>query len=137
MPGCQSGNCVSSQPESQLDSKRLSAAEIFAAVLENAREELDRNSRALAFSGVMGGLTMGLTGLAVASLRAGLGTGPWQDLAAFMAYPIGFIAVIVGRAQLFTENTLYPIVLVLDERNARHVRNTVRLWLVVFFSNLL
>jgi formate-nitrite transporter family protein len=49
-------------------------------------------------------------------------------------YPIGFVAVIIGRAQLFTENTLYPVVLVLDER--RHVRRTLRLWAVVYVSNI-
>ena len=52
----------------------------------------------------------------------------------YLLYPIGFIAVIIGRAQLFTENTLYPVVLVLDER--KHVRRTLRLWGVVFTSNI-
>ena len=33
-----------------------------------------------------------------------------------MFYPIGFIVVILGRAQLFTENTLYPVALVLAEK---------------------
>jgi formate/nitrite transporter len=39
--------------------------------------------------------------------------GAWEELVSFLVYPIGFIAVIIGRAQLFTENTLYPVVLVL------------------------
>jgi formate/nitrite transporter FocA (FNT family) len=117
-------------------SKRRSAGEIFAAAVENAREELDRSSRALAFSGVVGGLTMGLTGLAVASVEALIGTGGWADVAGFLFYPIGFIAVIIGRGQLFTENTLYPVILLLDERRARDARNTARLWAVVFVSNV-
>ena len=45
-----------------------------------------------------------------------------------------FIAVIIGRQQLFTENTLYPVVLVLDER--KHFLTTLRLWIVVFSSNI-
>jgi formate/nitrite transporter FocA (FNT family) len=49
-------------------------------------------------------------------------------------YPIGFVAAIVGRAQLFTENTLYPLTLVLDER--RHLAATLRLWAVVLATNL-
>jgi len=49
-------------------------------------------------------------------------------------YPAGFIAVIIGRSQLFTENTLYPVVLVLDER--RHWLATLRLWGVVFTANI-
>jgi formate/nitrite transporter FocA (FNT family) len=77
---------------------------------------------------------MGLTALAVASARALAGPGAGQQIAPYLLYPIGFVAVIIGRAQLFTENTLYPVVLVLDER--RHLLRTLRLWGVVFSSNL-
>ncbi len=116
------------------ETRRLTATEIFQAAIENARDELRRSNQKLAFSGVAGGLTMGLTGLGVASIRALLGRGAGQQIAPYLIYPIGFIAVIIGRAQLFTENTLYPVVLVLDER--RHVARTLRLWSIVFASNI-
>jgi formate/nitrite transporter FocA (FNT family) len=60
-------------------------------------------------------------------------------LASFLLYPIGFIVVIIGRAQLFTENTLYPVVLVLDEprRLRPNLFNMLRLWAVVFIANVL
>jgi len=77
---------------------------------------------------------MGITGLGVASVKAFIGPGGWQDAAAYLMYPIGFIAVIIGRAQLFTENTLYPVVLVLDER--RYYARLLRLWAVVFLANI-
>jgi formate-nitrite transporter family protein len=118
--------------ESTPETRRLTAAEIFKAAIESAREELRRSNQKLAFSGVAGGLTMGLTALAVASVRALAGHG---EIGPYLVYPIGFIAVIIGRAQLFTENTLYPVVLVLDER--RHIAKTLRLWGVVFASNVL
>ncbi|MGB2604617.1 MAG: formate/nitrite transporter family protein [Candidatus Sulfotelmatobacter sp.] len=121
--------------ETAPDTRRLTAAEIFQAAIENARDELRRSSQKLAFSGVAGGLTMGLTGLGVASIRALLGPGASQQVAPYLLYPIGFIAVIIGRAQLFTENTLYPVVLVLDER--RHLMRTLRLWGVVYTANIL
>jgi formate/nitrite transporter FocA (FNT family) len=116
------------------ETRRLTAAEIFQATVENARDELRRSSQKLAFSGVAGGLTMGLTGLGVASMRALLGPGAGHEIAPYLLYPIGFVAVIIGRAQLFTENTLFPVVLVLDER--RHLLQTLRLWSVVFASNV-
>jgi len=56
-----------------------------------------------------------------------------QHIAPYLLYPIGFIAVIIGRAQLFTENTLYPVVLVLDER--RHVVETIALMGSSFFAS--
>jgi formate-nitrite transporter family protein len=117
-----------------VETRRLTAPEIFDAAQENAREELKRSARKLAFSGLAGGITLGLTGLGVAAIRASIGAGPWQEFVSYLIYPIGFIAVIIGRAQLFTENTLYPVVLVLDER--RHLLATLRLWGIVFASNI-
>ncbi len=116
------------------ETRRLTAHEILQAALDNARNELGRSISKLGFAGVAGGITMGLTGLGVASIRASLGEGGWQELIAYLVYPIGFIAVIIGRAQLFTENTLYPVVLVLDER--RHLLKMLRLWAVVFAANI-
>lgn len=121
--------------ETAVDTQRLTAHEIFDAATENARSELRRSWRSLAVSGFAAGITLGLTGIGVASMRALVGDGGWQQLVSYLIYPVGFIAVIIGRQQLFTENTLYPVVLVLDER--RHLVETLRLWAVVFVSNVL
>jgi formate-nitrite transporter family protein len=77
---------------------------------------------------------MGLTGLAVAVARGTLAAHPAAHFISMLLYPLGFIAVVIGRAQLFTENTLYPVVLVLSER--RHLLRTLRLWGIVFLSNV-
>jgi formate/nitrite transporter FocA (FNT family) len=118
-----------------IDSTRRNAHEIYEKAKENARDELDRSSHALAFSGVAGGFMLGLTALGVGTSRAILGPGPASEFISMLFYPIGFIAVIIGRFQLFTENTLYPVVLVLSER--RHVLETLRLWAIVFLTNIL
>jgi formate-nitrite transporter family protein len=117
-----------------IDSSRMTAHEILEEAAENARRELSRPSRALAFSGLAGGLTMGLTPLAVAAIQTSLPPSPSSALISYLFYPIGFIAVIIGRAQLFTENTLYPVVLVLSDR--QHFRNMLRLWGIVFAANV-
>jgi formate/nitrite transporter FocA (FNT family) len=123
---------VQAEPER---STRRSALEIYEKVKDNARSELDRSPHALAFSGAAGGFAMGLTALAVASTRAVLGDSPAAEFASLLFYPAGFVAVIIGRFQLFTENTLYPVVLVLTER--RHLWETLRLWGVVLFFNII
>src|SRR3954469_20511568 len=123
-----------SQEQAAPESRRLTAHEIFESATENARSELKRPLLGLTFSGLAGGITLGLTGIAVASVRATLGDGGWQELAAYLIYPLGFVAVIIGRQQLFTENTLYPVLLVLEHK--RHVKDTLRLWSVVFAANL-
>jgi formate-nitrite transporter family protein len=116
------------------ESTRRNAEQILEQVLDNARDELARPVIALLFSGFAGGLSMGLTGLAVALAISYLGDGPVQQFISFCFYPIGFIVVVIGRAQLFTENTLFPVVLVLDERG--HALKTLRLWVAVFVSNV-
>jgi formate/nitrite transporter FocA (FNT family) len=113
---------------------RLTAAEIYRVALRTGEDELKRSSAGLALSGLAAGLGMGLTGLGSATILAVTSDGASGHLLASLLYPLGFIVVIVGRAQLFTENTLFPVIVVLDRR--RHVRNTLRLWALVFSANV-
>ncbi len=132
----QPANGQTAQPSATTEqSLRRTAREIFQHVEDNAHEELRRSPHALAFSGFAGGVSMGLTGLGVASAMAALSDVPTREFLAYLIYPIGFIAVIIGRAQLFTENTLYPVALILSER--RHFVDTLRLWSLVFTFNVL
>jgi formate/nitrite transporter FocA (FNT family) len=96
---------------------------------------LDRAALGLFISGLAGGITMGLTALSTSIVIAQLGQSSVSKFIADLLYPIGFIAVILGRAQLFTENTLYPVALMLAER--RHAWRTLRLWAIVLPSNVL
>jgi formate/nitrite transporter FocA (FNT family) len=118
------------------DGTRMTAAQIFAVASQTGEDELKRSSAGLALSGLAAGLGMGLTGLGSATIQLATGgQGSHAHLLASLLYPLGFIVVILGRAQLFTENTLFPVILVLDRR--RHVRNTLRLWAVVFVANVI
>ncbi|HUZ96104.1 MAG TPA: formate/nitrite transporter family protein [Edaphobacter sp.] len=126
--------------EAQKNLERPSAQDIYEQVANNARQELGRSSVALAISGLAGGIFMGLSGLgnaiAIALLTAP-GTEPTNTtlFIAKMFYPLGFIVVILGRSQLFTENTLYPVALVLSEK--KHLWKTLRLWGIVLPANVL
>jgi formate-nitrite transporter family protein len=123
---------ASATVQTELD--RPTADEIYEQVSRNARHELDRAALGLAVSGLAGGMTMGLTALSTSIVIAILGPSPAARFIADLLYPIGFIAVILGRAQLFTENTLYPVALMLAER--RHGWRTLRLWAIVFPCNV-
>lgn len=113
------------------ETSRLSASEIFDRVTAGAEEELRRPLHNLGLSAVGAGLAMGLSGLGVAVLQASTGShAPWT----YLAYPIGFVVVILGRMQLFTENTLFPVALVLSTR--RFLGATAKLWAVVLVGNL-
>lgn len=119
----------------QKDLERPSAEDIYEQVATNARQELERSNIALALSGFGAGAFMGLSALGTAIAIAILGTSPHARIVSRMFYPLGFIVVIIGRSQLFTENTLYPVALVLKEK--RQFWNTIRLWATVLPTNVL
>lgn len=112
---------------------RPSAAEIYDRVKQDAREEIDRKPAGLGFSGLIAGATLGFSGLVLAAVQVALGPHSSTQLIGSLFYPAAFLAVILGRGQFFTENTLYPVALVFDDR--RYVRPTLRIWAVVFVTN--
>jgi formate/nitrite transporter FocA (FNT family) len=54
-----------------------------------------------------------------------------------LGYPVGFLAVILGSQQLYTENTLTPIVPLMTERTVEMLRKVLVLWSVVFAANMI
>lgn len=110
---------------------------IHEVVREEGEVELRRTVAALAWSGLAAGLSMGFSFLALSLLRAGLPVTPWQRLVDSFGYSLGFVIVILGRQQLFTESTLTAVLPVLTSRTLRAVRSTLRLWGIVLGTNLL
>lgn len=124
--------------EDEVHEKAAAGAHIvYKAILKEADEELARPSIALAWSGLAAGLSMGFSLVAEGLLRAHLPESPWRSLVAKLGYSIGFLIVILGRQQLFTENTLTPILPLLKRRDAGTFANVMRLWIVVLLTNLI
>ncbi len=111
-------------------------AVVYEAIRQEAETELNRPNHALFWSGLAAGLSMGFSFLAEALLRAGLPDAPWQSLVSKFGYSVGFLFVILGRQQLFTENTLVPVLQVLHKKSLAVAFNTLRLWGVVLAANL-
>jgi len=80
---------------------------------------------------------MGFSFLTEALLRARLPDADWRPLIAKTGYSVGFLIVILGSQQLFTENTLTPIVPLLHEKSKKVFVNVLRLWTVVLIGNLI
>ena len=111
----------------------MTAGEILEETLQDGREELARGSAGLALSGLGAGLNVSFSALAlgiVGALSGGVG------LLAYAAYPIGFIFVMLSRQQLFTTNTVTPVVVVLDEDRSQ-LWNMLRMWGILFVTNVL
>lgn len=110
---------------------------VYKAILQEGEEELSRSSSALFWSGLAAGLSMGFSMIAEGLLHAYLPDAYWRPLVAKFGYSAGFLIVILGRQQLFTENTLTPILPLLQHKAVGTLRNVLRLWVVVLIANLL
>ena len=110
---------------------------VYEAVRQEGLEELARSNSALAWSGLAAGLAMGFSLLSEAILQSRLPDAPWRPLIAKFGYCVGFLLVVLGRQQLFTENTLTVILPLLRKPDPRMFGNVVRLWLIVLACNLL
>ena len=111
---------------------RFSSEEIFQRVLATADEEVATGVRELFFSGLAAGFAIVLTFVAHAAVTAHF---PNNTLLGSLLYPIGFIYIILGRYQLYTENTLPPVALVLVRLASLPLM--LRVWAVVLFGNVL
>ncbi len=83
-------------------------------------------------SGLAGGLNISFSALALAVVGAMTGG---VGLVAMLFYPIGFLIVVLGRAQLFTENTVTPVTVALTEMS--NLPSLLRFCAVVLASNVL
>jgi formate/nitrite transporter FocA (FNT family) len=110
---------------------------VYKAILKEGEGELERTSSALFWSGLAAGLSMGFSLVTEGLLSTYLPDAHWRPLVAKFGYSIGFLIVILGRQQLFTENTLTPILPLLKSPNGKTFLNVLRLWGVVLLANLL
>src|SRR3954470_1074876 len=81
-------------------------------------------------------MSMGFSFVAQALLQSRLPETSWRPLIVRAGYSLGFLLVIIGRQQLFTENTLTAIIPLLARRDGETFLKVVRIWTVVLLSNL-
>jgi len=124
--------------EKKADEEQSLSADITHEVIRReGEEELKRSTAALAWSGLAAGLAMGFSLVSEGLLKAHLPDAAWTPLVAKLGYSFGFLIVILGSQQLFTENTLTAIVPLLAKPKREMFANVARLWSVVLATNLL
>ncbi|WP_017902956.1 formate/nitrite transporter family protein [Pseudomonas asplenii] len=99
-------------------------------------QELERSVAALGWSALAAGLTMGLSLMAMGLLNSRLPEGEAFRVIASFGYCAGFLAVILARQQLFTENTLTAVLPLMSQPTLSNVGRLLRLWGVVLAGNL-
>jgi formate/nitrite transporter FocA (FNT family) len=109
---------------------------VYEAICREGEDELSRATQALAWSGLAAGLSMGFSLVAQGLLHARLPDSDWRPLLVSLGYSVGFLIVVLGRQQLFTENTLTVILPLLILKDKETLRNVARLWTTVLLANL-
>jgi formate/nitrite transporter FocA (FNT family) len=117
--------------------QQMPTQEILASLIESAVHEMNREWEGLLLSGVSAGLDIGFGPLLMAVILTlspnGFGDLTTEILLASV-YSIGFMFVILGRSELFTEHTTLAVIPVLDRQAT--VRQLGRLWGLVYLGNI-
>jgi formate/nitrite transporter FocA (FNT family) len=99
-------------------------------------DELGRPALGLFFSGLAAGIAISASVLCQSLLVQVLPDAPWRPAVAALGYTIGFVIVILGRMQLFTESTLSATIPVATKPDLTNLLRLARLWSVVLIANL-
>jgi len=79
---------------------------------------------------------MGFSLVAEGLLKHYLPKAEWAPLITKLGYPVGFLITIVGKQQLFTENTLTPIIPLMHSPSRAIAGKLLKLWASVFLANM-
>ena len=112
--------------------------EILSEQIETALDGHNRSKAELLFSSFSAGLEIGFSIFLMGTLHT-LFSGsldPSQlHILLSIAYPLGFVFVIIGRSELFTEQTTLAVLPVLN-RNAS-LKNLLVIWVIIYSGNLI
>ncbi|WP_187429546.1 Inner membrane protein YfdC [Roseobacter fucihabitans] len=110
---------------------------IYEVIRREGEEEMARPKRSLIWSGIAAGMMISLSVLGEAIFRTYLPDVPSRYLLENLGYSLGFLAVIMGRMQLFTENTITTVLPVMVERTWGVFGAMLRLWAIVMTANVI
>lgn len=124
------------EEKSVSEAAALSPKMIYEVIRRDGEEELARTKRSLLWSGIAAGMLISLSVLGEAIFRTYLPDAPWRFLVENLGYSLGFLAVIMGRMQLFTENTITTVLPIMRERTWQALGRMARLWIIVLSANV-
>jgi formate/nitrite transporter FocA (FNT family) len=115
---------------------RPNAALIHETIRAEGESELERRWWAIVVSGLAAGLSIGLSLIVHGEFQAFVSAESVRRLVAPLGYTVGFLVVVLGRQQLFTENTLAPILPLLHHRDRKTLLGVLKLWGLVLAANI-
>jgi Formate/nitrite family of transporters len=128
---------LSAQEQREVDKNQPPRAAVLHEIIRTqGNQELERSVAALWWSALAAGLTMGLSLMGMGLLNSRLPDGEGFKVIASFGYCAGFLAVILARQQLFTENTLTAVLPIMSKPTLGNFGRLLRLWSVVLVGNL-
>lgn len=125
-------------PSKEVEEKlKLPSPTIYEIIARGGMEELRRPFQSLAWSAFVAGICISFSLMCEGFFKAHAPEGQDFFLIENLGYSIGFLIVIMGRFQLFTENTITAILPLLDEPSNKRFNYVVRLWSIVLAFNML
>jgi formate/nitrite transporter FocA (FNT family) len=118
------------------DAAKLSPKLIYEVIRRDGVEELERPTRSLIWSGIAAGIMISFSVLGEAIFRTYLPDSPQRYLLENLGYSLGFLLVILGRMQLFTENTITTVLPLMTRPTPRMFGAVARLWAIVLSANV-
>lgn len=119
------------------EASKLAPKLIYEVIRRDGEEELERTPRALVWSGIAAGMLISFSVVGEAILRSYLPDTPSRYLIENFGYSLGFLLVILGRMQLFTENTITTVLPVMHAPSGAIFLRMLRLWGIVLGANVL
>ncbi|MDT9676353.1 formate/nitrite transporter family protein [Pseudomonas lini] len=128
---------LSAQEQREVDKNQPPRAAVLHEIIRTQGDkELERSVAALWWSALAAGLTMGLSLMGMGLLNSRLPDGEGFKVIASFGYCAGFLAVILARQQLFTENTLTAVLPIMSKPTLGNFGRLFRLWSIVLVGNL-
>jgi formate/nitrite transporter FocA (FNT family) len=116
--------------------RHLRTPMIYEVLRREGEEEMSRPISSLWWSGVAAGLSISFSLLSQALLQAHLPDRAWRPLVSNLGYPVGFLISVLGRQQLFTENTITVVLPVAASPTLSNFRRLSRMWAIVLSANM-
>jgi formate/nitrite transporter FocA (FNT family) len=116
---------------------RLTSPNIYEIISAEGREELSRPFQSLAWSALVAGICISFSLFCEGFIKLHMPESGNYFLLENIGYTVGFLIVIIGRFQLFTENTVTVILPMLDRFSLSKLTCTMKLWAIVLSFNML
>ena len=129
---------LSDEEREAVEERQPTSARVLHEVIRRSGdEELERPVLSLLWSGLAGGVAISASVLGQALIESKLPDTPWRPLVASFGYTLGFLIVILGRLQLFTESTLSAVIPIATHPSLANLGRLLRLWGLILVFNLI